>query len=325
MKQSDPFQHSFQSATHSFFEWVRFERGFSENTYIAYSSGLDSFHDYLTLKKIDWRFINKRVIIEYLFILSEEKKLTKRSQARALAVIKALYKYAHQEGMIKQNTIKGIKSPKYSRSLPKPIRSVDMETFLEGTTNITQHIDKRDQAMWELMYSTGLRISELLSLNVADVVDQSSETNIEIYDSIVVKGKGNKERSVFIGKKARSALTQYLKHKSLFCAKKISTSKSSPHQALFLNAKGKPLSRRGAHYTLKKRLLLLGLPQNYSAHALRHSFATDLLNDGADLRHIQEMLGHINISTTQNYTQVAKEKIREVFWKAHPHARRESS
>ena len=122
---------------------------------------------------------------------------------------------------------------------------------------------------------------------------------------------------VFIGKEAQKALTGYLKDRSLFFPRGANIFE----KALFLNAKGKPLSRRGAHYTFKKRLFSLGLPQNYSTHSLRHSFAADLLNDGADLRHIQEMLGHASISTTQNYTHVAKEKLREAFWKAHPHAR----
>ncbi len=317
MKLAESNQHSFQDVTQSFLEYIHFERGLSENTYLAYSSDLNSLNDYFTLKEIDWRLMDQKMIFDYLFFSSENKNLAKRSQARSMAVIKAFYKYAHQEKIIECNDIKGVRSPKHQRSLPKPIRPIDIETLLEDQTNAAQHINQRDQAMWELMYSAGLRISELLSLNITDVLDQSCESMISIHESVVVQGKGKKDRTVFIGKEAQKALTFYLKDRSLFFPRGANISQ----KALFLNAKGKPLSRRGAHYTLKKRLLSLGLPQNYSAHSLRHSFATDLLNDGANLRHIQEMLGHENISTTQNYTHIAKEKLREVFWRAHPHAR----
>ncbi len=310
-------KHSFYQISHSFLEYLTSERGFSQNTYIAYRSDLSGFGNYLEIEIIDWRLVNEKIIFSYLFSLSENKNLTRRSQARVLTVIKVFYKYCYQNKIILKNLVKGVRAPKYSRNLPRPIKPIDMEVLLESQANVPSHIYKRDQAMWELMYSSGLRISELLKLQIIDILEQSSENHINILDYIIVKGKGGKSRAIFIGKEAKIALIDYLLSRHLLFSKEAANSERS----LFLNARGKPLSRRGAHYIFKKRLHLLGLPQNYSIHSFRHSFATDLLNGGADLRHVQEMLGHKSISTTQNYTHVAKEKLREAFWKGHPHAK----
>ena len=313
----------FDRASEKFLEYIHFERAFSANTRLAYKADLKNFSKYLGSKGINWRSIDSKQVFDYLFFLSAEKNIGRRSQARVIAVIKSFYKYCHREEMIRENPMAGFRAPRYQRGLPRPIKPIEMETFLEAPLKKPEHIVKRDRAMWELMYSSGLRISELLSLQVASVLDgphappPTRAEGLDILEHIAVKGKGGKSRVVFIGQEARASLADYLLSRHLFFRKKTMNSE----KALFLNASGKPLSRRGAHYTIKQRLALLGLPENYSTHSLRHSFATDLLNSGADLRHVQEMLGHENVSTTQNYTHVAKEKIRDAFWKAHPHAR----
>ena len=190
-----------------------------------------------------------------------------------------------------------------------------LEDSLDEKSKTTSYTQARDVALWETMYSSGLRISEILSLRPRDILESASDEGIQIRDSVSVMGKGGKTRVVFIGGKAQDALKKYLVFRG-------ELQKQAKTEALFLNARGGALTRRGANYILKKRLLRLNLPHNYSSHSLRHSFATDLLNHGADLRHIQEMLGHASISTTQHYTHVAVEKLKSVFWKAHPHARK---
>lgn len=168
----------------------------------------------------------------------------------------------------------------------------------------------RDKALWETIYSSGMRISEALSLRLELFSPE------HIPDEIKVRGKGGKDRVVYLGAASRQALAEYLPFRAdvLYRVKKTTT-------ALFINFKGTPLTRRGAYYLIKKRVEALGLDHRITPHSLRHSFATDLLNAGADIRHVQEMLGHASVSTTQNYTLVAKERLFDVYRKAHPHGR----
>ena len=260
-------------------------------------------------------------------MLSQEKNIGKVSQARATSVLKSFYRFCEMQKIIEENPFKGLRAPRYKKGLPKPIKAVELEILLEGTSDerskTSSYIETRDIALWEAMYSSGLRISEILSLEPEHIIESGiGSENFQIKDSIRVLGKGNKNRVVFIGSKAKAALKKYLilRYRLQRCQKQS----QGRVNALFLNTKGGALTRRGANYILKKRLQRLELPRNYSSHSLRHSFATDLLNSGADLRHIQEMLGHSSISTTQNYTHVAIEKLQDIFWKAHPHAKKKS-
>jgi site-specific recombinase XerD len=164
------------------------------------------------------------------------------------------------------------------------------------------------------MYSSGMRVSEVLNLRMSDVFTFDGD----FCETIKVLGKGRKERIVFLGEKSLSALEQYLSVRNEVLANK----NISIEDQVFLNYAGGALTRKGAGYILKRRKMFLGEEGNISPHALRHSFATDLLNSGADIRLVQEMLGHSSVSTTQNYTKVAKEKLRNTFWQCHPHAKK---
>ena len=287
---------------------------------MAYSSDLKIWELHVNTNRLDWNLFDAKDFYDHLYTLSKVRNLHKRSQARAASVLKSFYQFCEEQKIINENPIRGLRAPKYRRTLPKPIKSVEMRSLLEDSlhekSRTTSYTQARDVALWETMYSSGLRVSEILSLRLRDILESDpDQEDIQIKDSIPVTGKGGKTRVVFIGSKAQGALKKYLVFR-------VDLQKQTKTEALFLNARGGALTRRGANYVLKKRLLGLELPHNYSSHSIRHSFATDLLNNGADLRHIQEMLGHSSISTTQHYTHVAVEKLKAVFWRSHPHAKR---
>ena len=192
---------------------------------------------------------------------------------------------------------------------------LNSELCTEDSKN--KKLEIRDIALWELAYSGGLRISEILGLNISNILELDDDLKSQIIaKQIKIKGKGNKERMVFINTSSQKALKRYIDIRIQFTNIPSET-------ALFLNIRGTRLTRRGALFILKNRLNNLNLSTKYKPHSFRHSFATDLLNNGAEIRHIQEMLGHSSISTTQNYAHVAIDKLKETFMKCHPHARSE--
>lgn len=293
-----------------FLEHLVVEKAFSQHTIEAYGSDLSQWADYLESEELDWSKVEQKNVYSHISILHHEHEMARSSQARKIASIKAFYSYAWRAGWIAGNPMQKLRAPKYKRPLPRPLRPLELESMLEDDSGQDPWIQKRDRAILETMYSSGMRISELLSLNVEDVCDFQGA----IYESVKVRGKGNKDRVVFLGKESKEALLVYLAVRN----EKANT------EALFVNHRGSRLSRRGAAYIMQKRKEQLGSDVPVTPHMLRHSFATDLLNAGADIRSVQEMLGHTSVSTTQNYTHVAKEKIRQTFWDCHPHARNDS-
>jgi site-specific recombinase XerD len=233
------------------------------------------------------------------------KKLKKSSISRKLASIRSFFSYLHKEGYVRKNPAKLVSSPKIPKTLPKFL-TVDETFSLMEAPKGDSFILTRDKAIIELLYSSGLRVSELTLLDIGD---------LDIKESLIrVKGKGRKERIIPVGSKAMNAIKNYL-------PEKISLKKKSP--ALFLNNRGGRLTQRSIRRILVRYSRIIGLKGSPSPHTLRHTFATHLLHGGADLRTIQELLGHSSLSTTQKYTHVDIAHLAEVYDNAHPMAKKD--
>jgi len=282
-----------------FMRYLEIEKNYSAHTLLNYKLDLIDFAKFLgevPLENIDYLLLRK-----YLVTL-KERNLSNRSIARHLSALRSFFKFLTKEGYLKNNPILVISTPKLDKPLPKFLTEEEVNRLIE-TTFKKQKIDERslrDRAILETFYSTGIRISELVNLDVED---------IDFISGIVkVLGKGKKERLVPIGEIALKAIKDYLDKR-----KKTSA-------ILFLNKQGKRISTRGVSNIVNKYIRLASIKEGVSAHTLRHSFATHLLNRGADLRSVQELLGHANLSTTQIYTHLTTEKLKHVYDKAHPHA-----
>ena len=248
---------------------------------------------------------------------SRTRTLSARSQARILAALRSFYGFLERRGRIETNPARELASPRFYRPLPGLLYPEDQTRLFEPDPEPNKHrpailesrraaaSEVRDQTICEMLYSSGMRISELLSLNI-ELVEP------HLPDQLKITGKRGKDRMVFLGENARASLRRYLQ---LRPALKPKSSR------LFLNQHGRALSDRGARHILAELRRVRGIRRRLSPHRLRHSFATDLLNAGADIRAVQEMLGHSSLSTTQIYTAVTKDRLREVHRKCHPHAR----
>ncbi|GBD97781.1 MAG TPA: tyrosine recombinase XerC [Nitrospirae bacterium] len=279
-----------------FMDFLKVEQGVSPHTLRAYAKDLSELSDFLKKKPKEIDNLDIRSLLASL----HHKKLKKSSISRKLATIRSFFKYLHREGYVKKNPAKLVSSPKVPKTLPKFL-SIDEIFLLMETPRGETFKPARDKAIMELLYSSGLRVSELTSLDISD---------LDIKESLIrVKGKGRKERIVPIGSKAMEAIQNYL-------PERISLRKKSP--ALFLNNRGGRLTQRSVRRILVQYSRMISLKGNLSPHTLRHTFATHLLHEGADLRSIQELLGHSSLSTTQKYTHVDIGYLTEVYDKAHP-------
>ena len=284
-----------------FIDFLKAEQGVSLHTLRAYSRDLDEFASFLDEKPKDIDYLDIRSYIASL----HHRELKKSSISRKLAAIRSFFKYLHREGYVKKNPAKLVSSPKVPKTLPRFL-DIDETFSLMDTPQGDTFRPTRDRAMLELLYSSGLRVSELTSLDVVD---------LDMKESVVrVKGKGRKERIVPIGSKSMEALQNYL-------PERISLKKKSP--ALFLNNRGGRLTQRSVRRILVNYSRMINLTGDVGPHTLRHTFATHLLHEGADLRSIQELLGHSSLSTTQKYTHVDIRHLAEVYDKAHPMARKD--
>ncbi|MDH5721436.1 MAG: tyrosine-type recombinase/integrase [Spirochaetia bacterium] len=300
------------SVLDDYFAYLSLEKNYSSNTIESYSLDLGQWAGYLEENKIHFSKITAKNLTSFLAERIKKGNLEKISLARKTASIKAFYKFLEKKAILPVNLLKEAKAPKYRRKLPRPLRPIDLEIFLEDETVQNKSLQIRDKALWELMYSSGMRISEILTLDVSNVFDAEER----IYEEIKIMGKGSKERVVFIGKLAAGSLAEYYKIRKTLV-------KDDKENALFLNQKGSRLSRRGAVYIMSMRKKHLKIDAEFTPHSMRHSFATDMINGGADIRMVQDMLGHSSISTTQNYTAVAKESLQAAFRNCHPHAKKE--
>ncbi len=285
-----------------FILYLRAEEGVSPHTIRAYSRDLAEFSDFLNKNPGDIDNLDIRAFLASL----HHRKLKKSSVSRKLATIRSFFKYLHREGHVKKNPAKLVSSPKVPRSLPKFLSIDDIFSLMETPGGDTFK-PTRDKAILELLYSSGLRVTELTSLDIGD---------LNIKESLIrVKGKGRKERIVPVGSKAMDATRNYL-------PERISIKKKS--SALFLNNRGGRLTERSVRRILVQYSRMINYKGDLSPHTLRHTFATHLLHEGADLRSIQELLGHSSLSTTQKYTHVDIGHLTEVYDKAHPLAKKKT-
>jgi tyrosine recombinase XerC len=282
-----------------FLRYLEIEKNYSAHTLLNYRLDLEDFERFLAgaeIKSVDYLGLRK-----YLFVL-KEKNLSNRSVGRKLSTLRSFFRFLTREGYLKTNPITSLSSPKQEKRLPKFLTEEEARHLIEAAFGKDEKDIRglRDRAVLETFYSTGMRISELVGLNRED---------LDFISGIAkVKGKGKKERIVPIGEAALRAIRKYLEKR-----KKQSA-------AIFLNKSGNRISSRGVRDIVEKYILRSGTRQGISAHTLRHSFATHLLNRGADLRSVQELLGHANLSTTQIYTHLTTERLKSVYDKAHPRA-----
>ncbi|MFM6966262.1 MAG: site-specific tyrosine recombinase XerD, partial [Rhodoluna sp.] len=284
------------------------ERGVAKNTIAAYKRDLRRYVDYLNARGIDAiEQIGELVIQDFAEQLVSVGGLSATSVARVLAGVRGIHRYCLQENLINADPSATIKPPKAPRRLPKALTIDQVETLL-NTIGGDDPIAVRDRAILELLYATGARISEIISLDLDDLVDPTL---------LRVLGKGSKERIVPVGRFAQTALEAYLVRTRPLLAV---NGRGTP--ALFLNQRGGRLSRQSAWQIIHDASVAAKLPGEISPHTLRHSFATHLLEGGADVRVVQELLGHSSVATTQIYTLVTVDALREVYAAAHPRARR---
>ena len=281
-----------------YMKYLVMERKLSDNTTYSYYNDLLKTSVYF---KKDLKSLNTADIKKYISSLNESD----RSIAHLVAALRSFYKFLIINKKIKSSPMNLINPPKLSKKIPKVLNIDEVDKLLN--IKLENEFDYRNKAMLELMYACGLRVSEIVSLKLTDV---------DLVNSILkVFGKGSKERIIPIGEYANAALSIYINHyRDLLLKNKTS-------DYLFINNQGKEMSRVGFFKMLKKLALKEGIKRDFSPHTLRHSFATHLLDSGADLRSIQELLGHSSISTTQIYTHVSKENIRKDYDEFHPHGK----
>lgn len=300
----------------NFRDYLQFEKNCSPHTVRNYISDLRQYLAFLAEREIKTLEIDRLTIRSWLANL--QRKIGKNSAGRKVASIRGFYRYLLREGEISLNPMEEVSIPKAEKRLPKFFSVDDVFRLMEAPKS-DKKLVVRDRAILELLYSSGLRVSELTGLNVADI-DMKAEM-------IKVLGKGNKERMIPIGGKAIEAIKAYMDAKKI---QKQTTDNLSGRnsnegevcEAVFLNYRGDRLTSRSVARIVEKYLRKAGVPGRGSPHTLRHSFATHLLDSGADLRGIQELLGHASLSTTQKYTHITTDKLMEVYDKAHPRAKK---
>jgi integrase/recombinase XerD len=289
----------------SFLTHVRVEKGLSANTVAAYRRDLLKFEAFAKRRKLSLEDVRRDDLVDFLSSLYHQK-LESRTVARHLVTLRNFFRFAQVKEMITEDPSLNLESPKIRRSLPGYLRLQEVEKILAQPDEKTP-IGLRDRTMLEVLYSSGLRVSELIGLRVMDL-DRSA-------GCLRCIGKGDKERIVPIGKKATALVERYLRDAR---PKLLGTGTNSP--ALFLNRRGGSFSRVGVWKILSAYGRQAGLRVALTPHMLRHSFATHLLERGADLRSVQLMLGHSDISTTQIYTHVVEERLKQIYKAHHPRA-----
>ena len=316
-----------RSAADQFLNHLRSVRNASPHTLRSYENDLHQFIAFLTPPGAETPAISEvtHLMIREFVAHLHDLGLEKSSIARKLAAIRSLFKFSVREGMVTQNPARLVATPKLPKRIPSVLSAEDLNAFLDGVVarpaaitsdpkgpgapNENRLLVKRDRAILELLYASGLRVSELTGLNLADM--DRKELMLR------VRGKGNKQRIIPYGGKAEQALAAYEPTRDEILRK---ASSKGDHQAVFLNHLGTRLTPRSVARIVKKYVRLINVNWDLHPHSLRHAFATHLLADGADLRAIQELLGHASLSTTQRYTHASIRQLLEVYDKAHPRA-----
>ncbi len=280
----------------NFLNYLDIEKNYSEHTILNYKLDLIEFSTFIGRVKLDTvEYVQLRRFLSHL----KAKEHKPRTLARKLSTLRSFFKYLQREGVVDENPTKILMSPKLDKPLPKFLTEEEMVAFIEAPKT-NKDLGRRDRAILETLYSAGIRVSELVGLNLEDV---------DFIGNIAkVYGKGKKERIVPIGDKAIAAIKDYVEKRR------------EKTRAVFLNKNGKRISTRAVIDITKKYIRQTCVNKDISPHVLRHSFATHLLNHGADLRSVQELLGHASLSTTQIYTHVSTDRLKKVYDKAHPRA-----
>ncbi|PXW91697.1 tyrosine recombinase XerD subunit [Streptohalobacillus salinus] len=288
-----------------FLHYIKIERGLSDNTCESYLRDLTYYQSHLSsVEQIaSWESVTRDQLLNYLYVLNDQGK-SQATLSRTLSSLRLFHQFLKREKRASIDASLHIETPKKARYLPKVLSTDDIDALLaiEGEDPLSL----RNKAMLELMYATGLRVTECVSLTIADV-------HLEM-GFVRLIGKGSKERIVPLGEEATDAVVQYLR------SGRPTLTKHKKTEELFVNHHGNALSRQGFFKILKQLARDKGVNKDISPHMLRHSFATHLLENGADLRAVQEMLGHTDISTTQIYTHITNQRLREVYQQFHPRA-----
>ncbi len=315
-----------------FIQYLRYERNASPDTIREYRRDIQQFAGFLTppgAETLPLEQIDHRVIREYVGWMYD-RRLERASVARRLASLRTFFKFCMREKYIRQNPARLVATPKLPKRVPRVLTAEELNSFLDNldrnaaakksrrgrrvtakSEEAAKIVLKRDRAILELLYASGLRVSELVGLDLGDI-DRRGQM-------LRVLGKGRKERVVPYGAKAQAALEAYWPVREQILARNAKDKKTAP-EAVFLNHFGGRLTDRSVHTVVKQYSRLANVNWDLHPHSLRHAFATHLLADGADLRAIQELLGHVSLSTTQRYTQASIRQLMEVYDKAHPHA-----
>ena len=296
-----------QNPVEEYLMHLKIERGLADNSIESYQRDIKHYTQFLEKEKInDWNEIDRYVIVLFLQRLKESGK-SSNSIIRMTSSLRQFHQYMRQEKFTTKDVMQSVDTPKKAETLPKVMSMKEVDKLLE-TPDTETEIGLRDRAILEVMYATGLRISELINLKM-------NELHLTM-GFIQTIGKGNKERILPIGGMAIQYLNEYLEDsRPIFESR---SAEESPY--VFLNSRGKGLSRQGVWKNIKKTVQLAGIKQNVTPHMIRHSFATHLLENGADLRIVQELLGHSDISTTQIYTHITKARMKDIYKEYHPRA-----
>lgn len=306
MKKPIQASREIQKGMDAFIKYLKQERNASKHTVRAYENELKTFASFLG-PEISWKDIDHILVRGFLADL-HSKGLSKVSVARALAALRSMYRWLAREGMVRQNPAKLVATPKIPKKLPRVPTLEELNGVLNSDLPETAAFPERDRAIFELLYGCGLRNSELVGIDLNDL-QWANEV-------VLVRGKGKKQRYVPLAGAAAEAVRSYLEARRPVVAElRASTTK------LFINRRGGPLTSRSVGRIVKHIAVAKGLPPDVHPHTLRHAFGTHMLSEGADLRAIQELLGHERLSTTQKYTQLSLQQVTEVYDRTHPRAR----
>ncbi len=280
-----------------YYEYLEYEKGYSDNTLINYKRDIEEFYNFFNdLIKVDYSIIKKYMALLY------DKDLDKSSISRKLCSLRNFYKYLHKKNYIESNPFNLIHNPKKDFKLPKYLNNEDIEKIF--TYNKDTPLGIRDRLIIELLFDTGIRVSEAVNIKLSDIND----------DSIKVLGKGSKYRIVYFGECFKDILKEYLGVRNDLV--------KTNHDYLIVNARGNKISDKGIRIILDKVTKETNIDKHYTPHSLRHSFATSMLSEGADITTVKELLGHSSVSSTSIYTHVTNERLRAVYLKNHPRARK---
>ncbi len=290
-----------------FLDYLRVEKNASTLTLVSYRTDLTQLFSFLANRysvsrdDISTELLNHKSVREYLMQM-QEQGMSRSTMARKLAALRSFVRYLCRENILQNNPIAAVATPKQDKRLPKFLYPLEIQMLLEAP-DTSKPLGLRDKAILETLYAAGLRVSELIGLSLNNIYFDE--------EMIKVFGKGSKERIIPLGSQAMTSLNNYLQKGRPYLQK-------SPTEALFLNKFGTRLSERSVRNIINKYVEEVALNQKVSPHTLRHSFATHLLNAGADLRSVQELLGHVKLSTTQIYTHITTENIQQVYRETHP-------